>query len=224
MLGASRRGRRGRFFGGQRAARAGKDRGADAADPNAFGPDAAKAEGALASTGCSATAGSRAERGATSGRYAGAAKREAFARAVRRRRAFTAASAASCRYEPTAAGPSTRAARKDARVRRGMGQDEAGVERGLADVARFRDGMSDALSASPPGGNECATVKIRCTMKAIARDASLSTLAPGDECVKRSRNDAKRTIAHAKALRLTCPQAIQAEKASSPFEERAFSR
>jgi O-methyltransferase involved in polyketide biosynthesis len=96
MLGASCRDRGRRSFCSQRAARAGQDGDADAADPSAFGPDAAKAENALASTGCSATAHSRAERGATSSRNAGAANREAFARAVRRRVAFAAASAAAC--------------------------------------------------------------------------------------------------------------------------------
>jgi len=179
MLGASCRDRGRRSFRSQRAARAGQAGDADAADPSAFGPDAAKAENALASTGCSANADSRAERGATSSRNAGAANREAFARAVPRRCAFAAASAAACRYEPAAAGPSTRAARKDARMRRGMGSDEAGIERGTADVARFRDRMPRALSALGAAGSKCAAAKIRCTMKTIARDASRSTLAPG---------------------------------------------
>ena len=74
--------------------------------------------------------------------------RSANSAAAWRRCAFAAASAACGRYKPAAAHSSPRAAREDAGLRRGMGQDETRVERRVADVARFRDAMPDALGAS----------------------------------------------------------------------------
>lgn len=120
---------------------------ANAAESSALRPDAAKAKNPLAYTG----AGAAAPRNATSNGRIADAEREArsanSAAAVWRRCAFAAASAACGRYESAAAHSSPRAAREDAGLRRGMGQDETRVERWVADVARFRDAMPDALGA-----------------------------------------------------------------------------
>ena len=124
---------------------------ANAAGSSALRPGAAKAKNPLASTGRWATAGAAAPRNATSdGRIADAEReaRSANSAAAWRRCAFAAASAACGRYKPAAADSSPRAAREDAGLRRGMGQDETRVERRFADVARFRDAMPDALGAS----------------------------------------------------------------------------
>lgn len=130
----------------ERVVRTGQAGDADAADTSALRPGAAKAKNPLASTG----AGAAAPRNATSnGRIPDAEReaRSANSSAAWRRCAFAAASAACGRYEPAAAHSSPRAAREDAGLRRGMGQDETRVERWVADVARFRDAMPDALGA-----------------------------------------------------------------------------
>jgi hypothetical protein len=111
-------------------------------------PGAAKAKNPLASAGGCATAGAAAPRNATSDGRIADAQREARSATAERRRAVAAANAAAGRYKPAAADPPPRAAREDAGLRRGMGQDETRVERGFADMARFRDGMPDALGGA----------------------------------------------------------------------------
>ncbi len=111
---------------------------ANAADSSALRPGAAKAKTSRASTGRGATGGGPAPRNATSDCCAANAEREARSAnsaAAGRRCAFAAASAACGRYKPAPADSSPRAAREDAGLRRGMGQDEARVERRFADVA-----------------------------------------------------------------------------------------
>lgn len=124
---------------------------ANAAGSSPLRPGAAKAKNPLASAGGCATAGAAAPRNATSdGRIADAEReaRSANAATAERRRAVAAAIAAAGRYKPAAADPPPRAAREDAGLRRGMGQDETRVERGFADMARFRDRMPDALGVA----------------------------------------------------------------------------
>lgn len=111
-------------------------------------PGAAKAKNPLASAGGCATAGAAAPRNATSDGRIADAQREARSATAERRRAVAAANAAAGRYKPAAADPPPRAAREDAGLRRRMGQDETRVERGFADMARFRDGMPDALGSA----------------------------------------------------------------------------
>lgn len=123
---------------------------ADAAGSSPLRPGAAKAKNPLASAGGCATAGAAPCDATSDGRIAGAEReaRSANSAAAWRRRAVAAANAAAGRYKPAAADPPPRAAREDAGLRRGMGQDETRVERWFADVARFRDGMPDALGAA----------------------------------------------------------------------------
>lgn len=127
---------------GKRVAGAGQARDADSAD--ALGSRAAKARNALASAGgAAASASARFPR-----RRSGDANCKACSAAgsaAGSRHAPATASTASGRSESAAAFSPPRAARQDARLRRGMGQDEARVKRRPADVARFRDGMLDAL-------------------------------------------------------------------------------
>ena len=135
----------------ERITRTGQAGDANAASSSPLRPGAAKAKNPLASTGGWATAGAAAPRDAISdGRIADAEReaRSANSADARRRRAVAAANAASGRYKPAAADSPPRAAREDAGLRRGMGQDETRVERWFADVARFRDGMPDALGAA----------------------------------------------------------------------------
>lgn len=156
--------RRQRASRGERIVRTGQADDANAADSSALGPGAAKATTPRASTGRGATSGAAAPRNATSnGRIADAEReaRSANSAAAWRRRAFAAPSAASGRYKPAAADPSPRGAREDAGLRRGVGQDETRVERGFADVARFRDGMPDALSATKGGSAGRAALKMQ---------------------------------------------------------------
>lgn len=143
----------------ERIVRTGQAGDANAAASTALRPGAAKAKPPRASTERWATAGAAAQRNATSDRCAADAEREARSAnsaAARRRRAFAAASAAAGRHKPAAADSSPRDAREDAGLRRGMGQDETRVERQFADVARFRDGMPDAISVSKSPGASAA--------------------------------------------------------------------
>ncbi|TXT45552.1 MAG: hypothetical protein FD139_1491 [Methylocystaceae bacterium] len=133
-LGARFGDRRRRAARCERIVRTGQAGDANAAHSSALRPGAAKAENPLASTG----AGAAAPRNATSNGRIADAEREARSTnsaAAWRRCAFAAASAACGRYKPAPTDSSPRAAREDAGLRRGMGQDEARVERRFADVA-----------------------------------------------------------------------------------------
>lgn len=155
-------------------------------------PRAAKATRRVSSAECPSAAGAAAQCDAAAdgavdaGREAAANRQAAF-----RRSASVAASAAPRRYDSAAAISPARATPKDACVRRGMAAYQGRVERQFADVAGFCDRMPDAIGVPKGrGAPDARARKSRWLTIAIARDASRGTHAPGDECMKRRRNNA----------------------------------